>query len=383
MERIAAAIEASGAKIVSAASPSVAPFEFKVRSAAGESIDLVCYAFTANKYGQEERPADEHRFQVKYGSDFRRSHALFIDPSRLLVTLMFGVHQTMPLFIAVDPAMHSPTWFSSSVEFKQHDLEQAAETGWHGWERDRVAQGRRRAHPPFDLRTEAVLAFRPEHFITYSRLERLATGLDASERLLLIDRVGQALRDGRSPEDLLRLPSSAGPVELKNHPLLAELDLSPEELLDVLRERFRLMAAVRGGVAERHLERLLRSTREIQRVHRLDQDALPDFEVEYRRRHVRIECKNVLRRLVGGVPKVDFQKTRAAKGNFCSRYYRADQFEVLAACLHPVTARWEFNFCETGSLPPHEKCVGRISQHVRVEGPNWLSDLASLLSGMR
>src|SRR5204862_4587430 len=109
----------------------------------GEALDLVLYAFTANKYGQGGRPSDEHRFQIKYGSDFKRPHPVHIDHTAAQITLMLGVHDTKDVLIAVDPAAHNPTWFSSSIEFKSPELDQALEKGWHCWERERVASGRR------------------------------------------------------------------------------------------------------------------------------------------------------------------------------------------------------------------------------------------------
>jgi hypothetical protein len=83
-----------------------------------------------------------------------------------------------------------------------------------------------------------------------------------------------------------------------------------------------------------------------------------------------IECKNSLRTTYAdGRPKVDFQKTRASKGNPCSRYYRPQDFPVLAACLHAVTENWEFRFALTASLEPHKTCAGRISSSVAVAEP--------------
>src|SRR5437868_11195805 len=77
VDAIAAAIEVSGGQVVRAPSPSEAPFEFEVRLPDGKLLRLICYAFTANKYGQEGRPAGEHRMQVKYGSDFTRLHKIY------------------------------------------------------------------------------------------------------------------------------------------------------------------------------------------------------------------------------------------------------------------------------------------------------------------
>jgi hypothetical protein len=105
VERIEAAVAESGAEVVVRADPTTAPFELTIKTPQDESIQLVCYAFTANKYRQQGRPPDEHRFQIKYGSEFDRYHNLYFDPKGNKVTLMFGVHLEMGLFVGVDPRM--------------------------------------------------------------------------------------------------------------------------------------------------------------------------------------------------------------------------------------------------------------------------------------
>jgi hypothetical protein len=372
VDAIAAAIEASGGRVLRRASSNIAPFDFRVAFQDNSEIELVCYAFTANKYTQAGRPTDEHRFQVKYGSEFDRPHKLFVDDTRERVTLFFGVHEHEGLFIAVDPAMHNPTWFSMSIEFKDAELDETERTGWHGWERERVAGGRRRAHPLINLSTEAVLAFKPEHFLTYARFERVATGLDPGERLLLVDQIGEDIRARRSS----KLAAAVGTIVPANHPMLQQFGVSVDALLDLIASNFRLLVAVRGGVAEHHLHEHLKSLRELSKVTKIDEDGQPDFEVVYRRGVYRIECKNVNRkRPRDSDARIDFQKTRAAKNNPCSRYYSATQFEVIAASMHPVTQSWDFRFRETRGLPEHNKCPGKLRERVDVGGdfvPNLL-----------
>ena len=70
VDAIAHAIELGGGRILERASPGVAPFPFTVLLPSGEIVRLLCYAFLANQYRQAGRPKGEHRFQVKYGSDF-------------------------------------------------------------------------------------------------------------------------------------------------------------------------------------------------------------------------------------------------------------------------------------------------------------------------
>jgi hypothetical protein len=367
VERIEHALVASGASIVTHANPRSAPFEITIRTPTGETLDLVCYAFTANEYRQGGRPPDEHRFQIKYGSDFDRYHNIFIDPEGHKVTLMFGVHVERGLFIAVDPRMHTPTWFSSSVEFKTGDLRSAKEKGWHGWQRDRSDARRKQRRPEENLQIETVIGFRPDQFLRYVEFERVASGLDCGERLLLSDRIEKSLAAG---EIVSPAPG--------RHPLELQLGLPASDILDIISGAFRLAAAVRGGVAEHHLQSYLREVPGVRHVRHIIEDGKPDFEVEYRRKPFLIECKNVLARTQKGFPKVDFQKTRASKADPCSRYYKPTQFQVLAACLHPITKQWEFRFTPTGLLEPHPKCVGRLASNVLVKD-NWANDLRVVL----
>lgn len=364
VDAIHEAVEATGAKVLKPADPNVAPFELRVLTPSGEILDLLSYAFTANKYRQRGRPSDEHRFQVKYGSDFSRYHQIYVAPEDNRVTLMFGYHHEEQVFVAVDPHMHETTWFSKSVEFKDHHLAEAVDRGWFGWERERVAGGRRKEEDSLlNYQDEALLAFKPANFMRYVQFERIATGLPTGERLLLIDRLAEKPSEPTKPHDLEK-----------------ELGLSARQILDLVEHAFRLKVAVRGAAAEKHLERVVRGTPGVTSCRAIDEDGKPDLEVSYRSRDpVYLECKNVGRKHVRGVPKVDFQKTRAAKGDPCSRYYMPTQFEVLAACLHPITEDWEFQFCLTTMLPPHKVCPGRLAQNVFVDGPSWERPLEEVL----
>lgn len=365
--RIEAALRSSGAQVLTRIDPTSAPFEVAVATPTGKRLELVCYAFTANKYQQRGRPEDEHRFQVKYGSEFDRYHHLYFDRTGRKITVMFGVHLELGLFVGVDPRMHSPTWFSSSVELKAGELQAALTSGWHGWERERSDGRRKRVRPEQNLRTETVVAVRPEHFLRYIEFEQVASGLDCGERLLLSDQVERSLV---GPEPLT---AARG-----RHPLELQLGLPANDILNVISGAFRLAAAVRGGVAEHHLERQLHELPGIRHVRHISADRQPDFAIEYRRRPFLIECKKVLARPRQGRPRVDFQKTRASKADPCSRYYTAAQFQVLAACLHPITTRWEFRFAPTHDLAPHPKCAGRLASNVTVE-TTWPSDLRVVL----
>lgn len=358
------ALELCGARILEPPDPGLAPFVTTILTPQGERLRLILYAFTANKYVGPGRPPDEHRFQVKYGGDLSGYHQIYIGDGATEVTLMLGVHLDEDLFIAVDPSMHEYTRFSRSVELKEQDIRIAKASGWHGWERDRSSGRRQRPAPRDDFRTESILALRPENFLRYVGLERVTTGMDTGERLLFFDRIMNPL--SHAPEA---------------HPLERELELSAREVLDMIGGASRLKTAVRGSTAEHHLGRYLETQTDFTRVEALDKDGQPDFSVMFKGEQYLIECKNVLRRTrASGACVVDFQKTRASKNDPCSRYYRPDQFHLLAACLHPVTERWEFRFAATNSLARHQSCEGRLAANVVVgDGGSWGNSPAAII----
>jgi len=141
VDAIAHAIELGGGRILERASPGVAPFPFTVLLPSGEIVRLLCYAFLANQYRQAGRPKDEHRFQVKYGSDFQRYHRIYVAPESERLTLMFGVHLDQGVFVAVDPAMHAVTWFSKSVVAHRSRRPTLMDEAGVGWRRLGVGVG--------------------------------------------------------------------------------------------------------------------------------------------------------------------------------------------------------------------------------------------------
>ena len=60
-------------------------------------------------------------------------------------------------------------------------------------------------------------------------------------------------------------------------------------------------------------------------------------------------------------------RTRASKNDPCSRFYSPDDFDVVAACLHARTERWDFSFIRSTELNPHKACQGKIANNVRVD----------------
>ncbi len=264
------------------------------------------------------------------------------------------------VFIAADPVMNNPSPMSRSVEFKARNVEEILASGWSAWERERKAP-KTKTRPTADLdedaRVQLLVGGVQERLLDLIQLERLAHGLDTGERHLIADK-------------LAHRPSEKGMLS-GSHRLLTELNIPSDALLDLIDGASRLKMAVRGWVAEQHLAEKLAAMEGVTDCHRIEGDGQPDLSLRWKgSAPIRIECKNVLRkRNAAGLPRVDFQKTRASKEDPCSRYYKPEEFAVLAACLHAVTEEWRFKFAQTAALPKHGTCPGRISNNVVVTEP--------------
>jgi hypothetical protein len=366
LEFILTALAECGCTVLHHSDPGEAPFRITFETRAGERLGILVYAFFANSRLTRNRPSDEHRFQVKYGPDDRKEHSLWQDPFGLYTTLFCGIDPERKIFVGADPVLHSPTRFYISVEYKAEHVERIQRDGWTCWER----QHRALEHRP----VEVLVGGTAKAFLRYVQFERDALGEDQGHRMLLAE--ASPLRSA--------LASTGGPGTIAQppvylHALAAEFELSAEQVLDLIASARRLKMAVRGWVAEEHLVRTLSQVHGVTRCIRLDAEGGPDLEVDFRGTTLSIECKNVLRRPTGdGLSRVDFQRTRASPSDPCSRYYTPSEFDLVAACLHATTERWEFRYVPTGALQPHPNCPGRLFHRVHVDG-RWSDDAERVL----
>ena len=357
LDFILSALRISGCSILYEPPPNEAPYRITFETPQGERMGIVAYAFLANQKFTRNRPDDEHRFQVKYGSKDGREHELWQDPYGLYTTLFFGINLKEGFFVGADPVLHSPTKFFISIEFKQEYVEDILEKGWYSWERDR----RLGSAGPIEI----LVGGRIESFLRYVRLEREALGESQGHRQLLADRFSgitmpESMKVG---EVLFKYPS---PQRL--HQLANEFQLSEEEVLDLIESAPRLKMAVRGWVAEEHLYRELVKVRDVTDCERIEIEGGADISLCFEGTPLIVECKNVLRKtLKNGMARMDFQKTRASKGDPCSRYYSPDDFDIVAACLNSVTEKWDFNYVVTHNLEPHKSCTGKLTNNVRID----------------
>ena len=146
------------------------------------------------------------------------------------------------------------------------------------------------------------------------------------------------------------------------HPLEIKYGLTSQELLDAIDKRFRLKVALEGAVAEVHFERKLRiASREgwLTSYEGHDVDGMHDFTVvTLSGMSIRVEVKTVRN---GVKPKVELQKTRAAKADPSSRFYDRDHFDVVAVCVGRFTGDWaQFRYALVRELPSHRNHSNKL-----------------------
>lgn len=354
------ALEAAGCRMLFVSDGSSAPFVLTFETAAGERLGVVAYAFTATRTVTKNRPPDERSFQIKYGSKESfdlNEHAIWQDSLGLFTTIFLGIDASEGIFVAADPEMHNPTKFFIRLEFKDRHAEEIKSSGWYAWERDRVAS----AEP-----IEVLVGGKADRFLDLIRFERAAKGLPPGDRQLLAER-----HELFTAEATAEVALASGSL----HPLVTEFELEPEKILELIAGARRLKMAVRGWVAEEKLRDALASVPGVTHCERLDEEGGPDLRVRWKDGPpLTVECKNVLRKTNrDGLPRIDFQRTRASQSDRCSRYYAPSDFDVVAGCLHAVTESWEFRYVLPGLLNPHPTCEGKIANNV-VIGTQWSAD---------
>jgi hypothetical protein len=360
------AVEASQGRILFSSGSSTAPLFLGIDHPDGYRLGIAAYVFHANKVATRNRPTDEHRAQIRYGdvNDARwrdADHPVGFDPAGVDLTTVLVAHPDLGLLIGLDPFAYDPLPLGNSIYFKESEIAEALKHGWHVWERN-THESRRRGSTEPGL--ETVVGFKPNRLLDFFALERQAQTL----------RLDHALRY-RAAE---RAATDRLGTEL--HELETAFDLSARDVLDIIGERSRLAMAVRGGVAEHHLGRALRSDPTVAEAKVGHQEGPPDYWVTMRDgREVSVECKNASPKLYSdGTPKVEVQKTRASTGDPASRYYASAAFDVIAACMYGPTQRWTFKFRRSDRLTTHPEHPGRIAPLQRIE-QDWTNTLVDAL----
>ena len=365
------AVETSGGTVLYASEPNRVPVYVGLDAGGGQRVGLMVYPFRMTRRATRNRPGDEVRGQLRYGAEetwTAEDHFVARDIAGVDTTLLLGIYPEGNLMLGLDPALYNPLPLGISVYAKDDHVDAVARNGWAVWERANLP-GIRRAAPRAGEGLETLVGFQPARLLDYARFERHASDLGLDQSLRYTAAV-----------DARHATSGPGQVPLR-HRLEDSFDLSAAEILDIIQNRMRLEVAVKGGVAEHHLERLLVSDPEIAQVERLDQDAQPDFNVTlFNGTAIRVECKNASpERYANGDMKVEVQKTRATRDDPAGRLYRHDHFDVVAACLYSPTRHWAFKFIRTSRLDRHQAHADRLAATHRIDG-RWSDTLEEALA---
>jgi hypothetical protein len=360
------AISESGGKVLYSSAPTRAPFYFGIQTLRGERFGILVYAFRIVNGKTKNRPDDEVRGQLRFGSEesWNQDHPVARDVAGVDITLLLGILPDAGLFIALDPNLWDPLPMGISFYAKQSNLDSMGDSGWYVWEKDNRTGKKRSARSESGL--ETLVAFEKSRLLDYVRFERSATDL-------MLD---TALR--HSAAEKYQEPDFARKL-VGTHELEDQFQLSSSQIMEIIASRTRLSVAVRGGVAEHHLQSFFQSAAEVERVSSLDIDAMHDFDVSMKSgEKLRVECKNASpNKYADGSFKVEVQKTRASKGDPSSRFYRADAFDVVAACLYSATGQWIFRFKLTSNLARHKDFPECIAPMQKVDH-TWATNIGDL-----
>ena len=223
------ALHDSGCTVIYRSPANEAPFRLTFETPYGERLGIVAYAFLANRKVTKNRPTDEHRFQLKYGSKDGKLHELWQDPYGLYTTLLIGINPDQSFFVSADPVLHNPTRFFISLEFKQQHVDEILRKRWHVWERVR----RGSSNEP----TEVLVGGTVESFLHCLRFEREALGEDQGHRQLVAEQLG-----AQTTSSVL-LPSGGLEINAPHprlHALAREFELTEAEVLDLIESAPRL-----------------------------------------------------------------------------------------------------------------------------------------------
>lgn len=361
-------VEASGGRLIYASPPDRAPVYLGVQLDSDERVGILVYPFRVTRRPTAGRPDDEVRGQLRYGGQkrWRDVHPVAHDVAGVDVTLILGIDLDDEIYIGLDTNLWDPLPMGISFYAKDAEVREAQRSSWHVWERvNRAGTQRSESRSPTQL--ETMIAFTPDRLIDYARLERRARSLRLDPAL----RFAAASKVGSAP--------SPGEVALGRHILERQFALTSEQILDIISGRNRLSVAVRGGVAEYHLEQQLQRAPGVRRVERLDIDARHDFDVTLDDgRLLRVECKNASPKLAkDGSYRVEVQKTRSSKNDPASRFYPVEGFDVVAACLFSPTGQWSFRFGATSAMARHSHFEDRLAP-IQTITSSWVDSLPDL-----
>ena len=161
-----------------ASDPNRAPVYFGVQLDSDERIGMLIYPFRITRNTIRNRPSDEVRGQLRYGSEesWQREHPVGRDIAGVDVTMIIEIDIVGRVLLGLDANLWDPLPMGISFYARETEIEQAKSTGWHVWEKVNRG-GSKRSEPRSSSHLETVVAFTPDRLIDYARLERRSTAL--------------------------------------------------------------------------------------------------------------------------------------------------------------------------------------------------------------
>ena len=363
-------IRDGGGRIVSCSFPDrmVAPIYIGAEDGDNRRYGLLVYPFTTTCRDTRNRPAEEHRFQIRYGDPKRVRHEqnpLGHDPAGVDITLILAVDPETELVVGLDPLLYEELPMGISGYYRQRNADAVtaeASQGWAAWAKE--TRRRQTKHRDSWDGLESMVGFRPDRLLDYARFEALATslGLDTGMRLALAGSFADGFRRDQ---------------RVDRHDLVTLFGVDAATILDIIESNFRLGVTVRGSVAEHHLGRLLAADPAVARCEAIDKDGEPDFRIKlHDGRDLTIECKNALGRIYkDGYPRIETQKTRDSGAG---RRYDYNAFHIVSACMFPANEGWTFKFKWARDLAPWKRDKTKIGPIQRIDD-TWADSLDDLL----
>ena len=332
-----------------------------------ERIGVLCYPFRCNPRRSRAGPPDEHRLQIRYGGEALAGgdHPLGLDIAGVDMTVVLGVHLEADLLIGLDPLRYDPLPMGISIEFKARGTStKRSDAGWYVWEREHQP-GRECATPSAGRARDPRRASAPSGCSTYVGFERRASGLGLDPPLRF--RAAEVAATDPTVRARGGRPRARGGVR----------PLQRARSSTLIANRCRLASPSVAESPSTTSQRVLRDDAGGRAAAR-DRPGRP---ARLRRHAARRSASSASSARTSRRTPTPTATSRSrcrrpgrTRDDPAGRFYRPDQFDVVAACLYAVTGAWEFRYKATAAMPRHAAHPDRLAAMQRVDD-TWADTL--------
>ena len=142
-------IKDGGGRVMSCSFPArmMAPVLIGAEDGDNHRYGLLVYPFTTTRRATKNRPATEHRFQIRYGNPERvrsEPNPVGRDPAGVDVTLILAVDPELGIIVGLDPLIYAQLPMGISGYYRDSNAGEVKNTGWAAWAREKT----KTAHTP-------------------------------------------------------------------------------------------------------------------------------------------------------------------------------------------------------------------------------------------